>query len=189
MRHPSDKRFSRRRLVFSDHAIRDEFGNDVMMDCEHPMMRRHAELICDPGSDVLEIGFGMAISATYIQAIGPRSHTIVECHPQVLERLRLWAQGKPSVRVIEGEWAARRADLGTYDGIFYDTYADPHAHEFYATFRSLLRPGGRMSFYNLIPAPENEFGLTCEYHEVDVRPDDNDYHVAPKYYAPVVRVP
>ena len=167
------------KLVFSENAIRDEFGNDVMMDWEHPMMKRHAELVCHAGEDVLEVGFGMGISASYIQALKPRTHTIVECHPQVLPRLRAWAKDKPSVRILEGEWFDRRADLGTYDGIFYDTYADPHAADFFATFEDYLKPGGRMTFYNLLPAAENEFGLTCEYHEVEVQPDPNDYHKRP----------
>ena len=50
MRFDSSKRFSQRRLTFSDNAIRDEFGNDVMMDWEHPMMERHAALICREGA-------------------------------------------------------------------------------------------------------------------------------------------
>lgn len=189
MRFESDKPFAKRALVFTASAIRDEFGNDVMMDWEHPMMKRHAELVCHAGDDVLEVGFGMGISASYIQAREPRTHVIVECHPQVLPRLRAWAKDKANVRVIEGGWYERRAELGTYDGIFYDTYADVHAPEFFATFEDYLKPGGRMSFYNLLPAPENEFGLACEYHEVEVRPDANDYHEAPRYYAPVCRKP
>ena len=40
-------------------------------------------------------------------------------------------------------------------------------------------------FRSGIAEPDNEFGLSCEYHEVVVRPDDNDYHSASKYYAPV----
>jgi type IV protein arginine methyltransferase len=189
LRFESNKPFAKRGLVFTESAIRDEFGNDVMMDWEHPMMKRHAELVCHAGDDVLEVGFGMGISASYIQALAPRTHVIVECHPQVLPRLRAWAKDKPNVRVVEGGWYERRADLGTYDGIFYDTYADVYAPEFFATFADYLKPGGRMSFYNLLPAPENEFGLTCEYHEVAVRPDANDYHEAPKYFAPVCRKP
>lgn len=184
-----DKRFSERQLVFSESAIRDEFGNDVMMDWEHPMMKRHAELICTPGADVLEIGFGMGISASYIQAIGPRTHTIVECHPQVLPRLRAWARERPSVIVVEGDWFEQRHSLGKYDGIFYDTYADVHAWVFFENYWRLLKPGGRMTFYNLLPAPENEFGVACEYHEVDVQPDDNDYHSSSKYYAPLCLAP
>jgi protein-L-isoaspartate O-methyltransferase len=182
-------RFRERRLVFTDTAIRDELGHDVMMDWEHPIMKRHAELICEPGWDVLEIGFGMAISASYIQALKPRSHTIVDCHPQVLERAHAWAKDKPSVRIVAGEWFERLADLGTYDGILYDIYDDPNVDDFYATFETLLKPGGRMTFYNRLPRPENEAGLACEYHEVDVKPDANDYHNGPKYYVPVWRAP
>ena len=135
---------------------------------------------------VLEIGFGMGISASYIQAIEPRSHTIVECHPQVLERLCVWARDKPTVTIVEGEWFQRRHDLGRYDGVLYDIYDDPNEGAFYKDFERLLKPGARMTFYNLVPRPENEHGVPdCEYFEVDVQPDPNDYYHASKYYVPL----
>ena len=42
-----------------------------MMDWEDPLMSASAAYICEGGGDILEIGFGMGISAGYIQ-----SHTI-----------------------------------------------------------------------------------------------------------------
>lgn len=41
--------------------------------------------MCEGGGDILEIGFGMGISAGHIQANSITSHTIVENHPQVIE--------------------------------------------------------------------------------------------------------
>ncbi len=179
--------FHQRKLIITDTAIRDELGHDVMMDWEHPIMKRHAELVTWRGADVLEIGFGMAISATYIQALEPKSHTIVECHPQIIERLHLWAKDKPSVRVVEGAWWDRRHDLATYDGILYDTYDDPNCPDFFENYERLLKPQGRMTFYNQRPEPQNLHGLEgVEYHAVAVKPDKNDYHNESTYYVPVV---
>ena len=94
-------------LVFTDHSILVMpgepsvrfFKNDsidvVMMDWETPLMKRHAEVMCrKPNSDVLEIGFGMGISAMFIQDLKPKSHTIVECHPQVLKMMEEWIKDK-----------------------------------------------------------------------------------------------
>lgn len=53
------------------------------MDWEHPIMKRHVEVVCKNGGDILEIGFDMAISANYIQEQNINSYTIVEIHPEM----------------------------------------------------------------------------------------------------------
>ncbi len=42
-------------------------GEGVMMDWETDLMRRHAEIICRGGGDVLNVGFGMGIVDGFIQ--------------------------------------------------------------------------------------------------------------------------
>ena len=74
-------------------------------------MEVHAQLLEVEGRDVLNVGFGMGIVDGAIQRRNPRTHTIVEAHPQVLARMR--AEGwydKPGVRVIE--WFALPSLLG-----------------------------------------------------------------------------
>ena len=111
-------------LTFSDTKIIDTSTNkEVMMSWESPIMEKCAEFISYNNGDVLEIGFGMGICADYIQAQGVNSHTIVEIHPQIIERLNTWASGKSNVTIIEGDWNTA-SGLGTYDGIFLDTYQD-----------------------------------------------------------------
>ena len=48
-----------------------------------PLMEAHAEAVCSGGGDVLNVGFGMGIVDGAIQRRRPRSHTIVEAHPDV----------------------------------------------------------------------------------------------------------
>ena len=110
-------------LEFSDNKIVDQDSMiEVMMSWEAPIMKKSAEYICENKGDILEIGFGMGICSDYIQAQGVNSHTIVEIHPQIIERLKTWASGKSNVTVVEGDWNS--VNLGTYDGIFLDTYGD-----------------------------------------------------------------
>ena len=111
-------------LIFEDDKIyyTDEVSTfEVMMDWEDDVMKASANYICENGGDILEIGFGMGISANYIQANNINSHTIVENHPQVIEKLKVWAQDKVNVNIIEGDWYDIKDSLSTYDGIFYDT--------------------------------------------------------------------
>ena len=77
--------FNEKELVFKDDRIiineeeqAPELQIEVMMSWEDSLMKRHAEVVCENGGDVLEIGFGMGIAANYIQELNPSSHTIVE---------------------------------------------------------------------------------------------------------------
>ena len=77
-------------LFIDDKLIRVESdieGYEVMNSWEHPLMKRHADIACQSGGNILEIGFGMGISANYIQSNNINSHTIVEIHPQILPKL------------------------------------------------------------------------------------------------------
>lgn len=99
-------------------------GQQVMQAWEHPYMAKLAEIAGAGGGDVLEIGFGMGISASAIQAIGVRSHTIVECHPDVQARFSPWRAQYPDqdIRLVEGRWEERLGDLGQFDAILFDAY-------------------------------------------------------------------
>ena len=81
-----------------DMIVSDEFGI-IMMAWEHPLMKRHAEIVCQNGGDILEIGFGMGISAQYIQEYDIDSHTIIEIHPEIAEKAREWAEDKDNIEI------------------------------------------------------------------------------------------
>lgn len=146
------KRFKDRSLTISDNFIFDEYGREVMGAWEIEMMKKHVELLKPTNKDVLEIGFGMGISPTFFIESEPKSYTIVECHPQVLEKLYQWKSKYPSqnITVIEGEWFEQRHLLGLYDCIFYDIFDDPNEKDFYENVDNLLRGDGVMSFFGRV---------------------------------------
>ena len=175
-------------LEFSDTKIIDtDINVEVMMDWEAPIMEKSAEFICHNSGDVLEIGFGMGICADYIQAQGVNSHTIIELHPQILERLNTWASGKSNVTVIEGDWA-NLSLTDTYDGIFLDTYGDENLDNFKTFALNRIKSGGKITYWNNNEEEDNPYEFdSISYQQISVTPDDNSYtNIQNKYYMPKV---
>ena len=189
--------FKERELVFKDDRIiikedepDPEFELEVMMSWEDSLMKRHAEVVCENGGDILEIGFGMGISADYIQELNPNSHTIIEPHPQILEKLREWATDKPNVNVIEGGWYEIRDQLGKYDGIFYDAYGDSDYKKVKEALPDLTKEGSILTFWNNRGEQSNnhEIDENITYEEIEVDPPQNSYFNHATYYLPKVVV-
>jgi len=126
-------------------------SRQVMQSWERPIMERMAAAVAC--GDMLEVGFGMGISANAIMRHGCKSYTVIEAHPAIAANARCWGERQSvPVTVVEGFWqdiAPLVADR--FDGILYDTfpvgddYTD-HGPAFVAMAR-LLRPGGRFTYY------------------------------------------
>merc|ERR1719164_156499 len=92
----------------SDISIDGEYlkiqGHPVMEEWERPYMARLAEIATSKGGRVLELGFGMAISATAIQTHTIAEHHIIEANNQQVERAKEWAKttAKSKVEVLHG---------------------------------------------------------------------------------------
>ena len=150
--------------------ILDGSGRAVMMRWEEPIMRAHADTLRCAGADVLNIGFGMGLIDGAISDAAPRSHTIVEAHPDILAAMRS-AGWTARATIVDGRWQApptqqhagpatacdpgptaqeRLCDLGTYDAIFYDTFDEglDTFDLFCSALPALLRPGGTFSWFN-----------------------------------------
>ncbi|KAL3840471.1 hypothetical protein ACJIZ3_025062 [Penstemon smallii] len=139
------------RVTFSEDKVMDAESKAVMMAWEKPLMEAHAKAICSGGGHILNIGFGMGLVDTAIQQYTPVSHTIVEAHPEVYNRMLQTGWGeKENVKIIFGRWQDNLSQLESYDGIFFDTYGEYYEdmREFHQHLPHLLKPGGIYSFFN-----------------------------------------
>ena len=173
-------------LTFEDTKIVEEDGVEVMMDWEDLIMSKSAEYICESKGDILEIGFGMGICADYIQSQGVNSHTIVEIHPQIIEKLNAWASDKSNVTIIEGDWNSV-SGLNTYDGIFIDTFGDDNWSSFKSFALSKTKSEAKITYWNNFSEERNEHSFdNISFEQLSVSPDNNSYFNGNTYYMPKV---
>tara|TARA_Y100001963_G_scaffold146862_1_gene222418 strand:- start:17 stop:601 length:585 start_codon:yes stop_codon:yes gene_type:complete len=170
----------------------EEYGNEeviIMMDWEHPVMSASAAYVTQGGGDILEIGFGMGIASNYIQSHSISSHTIVENHPQIIEKLETWASGKSNINIISQSWADVTGSLGRYDGIFYDTEMDERYHLFSSSLSTLTKSGTKLSFWNSNVNESNMFNINLNYKQINVIPEVSSSQYFPSgsttYYMPM----
>lgn len=136
-----------------DRLLVGEF--QVMQRWEEPLMLAMAREAMRDGGDILEIGFGMGISAGMVMELGPKSYTVIEAHPEVAARAREWGADQPApVTVHEGFFQDVAHELPErFDGVLFDPYPitkdewwDFHLN-FAPTAKRLLRPGGTFVYF------------------------------------------
>lgn len=139
-------------------------GNPVMEKWEDAYMGELATVAASNGGKVLEVGFGLGLSASHIQSHSNVSeHVIIEFNREVYERLEAFAaraaeRGR-TVTPIFGDWKTVVSDIpdSSFDGILYDTYplseAERDTHQFGFISRAnayrILKPRGVLTYCNL----------------------------------------
>ena len=172
-------------LIFSDDKITISGSNiDVMMDWEAPIMSASAAYVTQGGGDILEVGFGMGISANYIQSHSISSHTIIENHPQVISKSREWASGKSNVTIVSQSWQEVTQSLGTFDGIFFDDFGGEY-EDISSSLQYLTKSGTKMTFWNNYHTSSNPIKSNVEHQQISVTPaENNSYWSSNIYYLP-----
>lgn len=176
MRYSPDEKFE-----YKDGNLLDSQGRCVMMPWEEPLMKRSAEIVCENGGRILNIGHGLGIVDSYIQQQNITEHNIIEAHPEVHKFMDAnnWFN-KPNVIIHTQRWENIIFDIGKFDGIYFDTWVQTTA-EMNILFHSLieiLNPGGVFAMYNsprqtvrTLPkrlVKEGKFSLSHEEVQVEV---------------------
>jgi guanidinoacetate N-methyltransferase len=191
---------------YSDEELRI-LGHIVMQRWETPYMQELARIASSKGGTVLELGFGMGISAAFIQSCNIGRHIIIEANSEVAQMARDFArEALRFVEVLEGLWEDHINQIpdGSLDGILFDTYPLQETElyqnhfSFFPYAYAKLRKGGIFTYYSdeisgfsqihlkkLIQAGFNESNIGRTIVEVDP-PEDCDYWQARTILAPIV---
>lgn len=141
-------------------GVLTSFGEVVMAEDEAEYMKALAKQVVKGqkrNGTILEIGFGMGLSATAIQSEGCAKHVIIEANSNILKNCRKWMAKKavvvnPNGVVIplKGFWESVVPNLedGSFDGVFFDPFPSEITVAFLKEARRLLKPGGRLAYYS-----------------------------------------
>ena len=156
--------------------LQETFGDmeiPVMMDWEDSLMSASAAYITQNGGDILEIGFGMGISAGYMHSHSIDSHTIVENHPDIIPKAVEWASNKSNVTIISQSWYDVKDSLGTFDGVFYDTFEDENYKDFSSSLSIWTKSGTKVTFWNDDNAESNNHQIQTSYQQINITPPNS----------------
>ena len=138
---------SKEKIVISN-PIHD--NNIVMHIGEKYLMKKLADLATKNGGHILEIGFGMHLSADAVQS-NPNvlSHTIIEVHPDQYEKALEWSKlQNKETNIILGDWI-KILPLSNkqFDGVVHDTHLDPNIPKFLDYVKPNCKKGTIIAFF------------------------------------------
>jgi guanidinoacetate N-methyltransferase len=99
--------------------------DDIMEDWQVPIMRSMAAGVGETHGDILEIGFGRGVAASFIQEHEIRSHTVIEANAHsVNTHFSEFKKRYPDrdIQVHHGMWQDKIDPLGTFDGILFHAF-------------------------------------------------------------------
>jgi len=150
------RKWKKAKANFSEHDLRI-FGCAVMEDWETPYMEKLARVSASKGGVVLELGFGMGISANFIQKGKIKKHIIMEANHDVVKKARIFAKKAPhETEILEGFWEEKINEVpdNSLNGILFDTYPltekelyQNHFAFFPFAYRK-LKKGGVFTYYS-----------------------------------------
>lgn len=141
---------------FSEHDLKI-FDYAVMEDWETSYMEELAKISVSKGGDVLELGYGMGISANFIQKGKIKKHTIIEANHDVAKKARVFAKKAPhKTEILEGFWeeVIEKIPDNSLNGILFDTYplTEKELYQNHFTFFPFaykkLKKGGVFTYYS-----------------------------------------
>jgi hypothetical protein len=167
-------------LSYEEIIIPDLKGTGrVMHKGETSLMRRLADIVTKNGGDILEIGFGLHLSADGIQS-NPTvtSHTIIEIHPKIYKQALIWAEDKPNTKILLGDWIYVLPTIQLkFDGVLHDTHLDKNIPKFLDYVKPNCKEGTIVGFFEM-PIKDNRLnGIRHKLTDVEFEslPYKNSY--------------
>lgn len=125
----------------------------AMQAWERDLMHRSADILCTHGSEFLEVGLGLGISALRIAAHpSTRRHVVIEKYQQVIDLFHEHNPDPPgTLTIVRADFVDYFASLepAVTDGIFFDPYLPADVRDDYTFWDAVmpsitraLRPGG-----------------------------------------------
>ena len=97
-----------------------------------------ADIVAKNGGNILEIGFGLGISADRIQTHNPAKHVIIEINEDIYKKAIEWAKDKSNVEVVLGDWKDVVSEItDKFDGVYND--ADNDSNEDLVLFSDKIK--------------------------------------------------
>ncbi|MGB5236433.1 MAG: class I SAM-dependent methyltransferase, partial [Flavobacteriaceae bacterium] len=176
--HQQTKSFVPGKMVYhfgEDREHKALADHEIMEEWLVPVMQAMAEEVAKDGGDILEIGFGLGVSAEMLMDFVPKSYTVIECNEVVIETYyNPWKEihTDKNIRLVKGLWQDTIGALGQYDGIFFHTYplnedeylqyvnaSITFAEHFFSHASAHLKPGGSFTYFS------NEIGSLSREHQ------------------------
>jgi guanidinoacetate N-methyltransferase len=205
----SKEEWTKSTAIYDEHTLRIA-GHPVMEDWEINYMEKLADTCSQNGGAILELGYGMGLSAKAIQANNVKSHCVIECHPDVVARCVKdfhYSISANQLHIFSGFWQDITPMIKdeSFDGILFDTYPmseeEIHSNHFWffnEAYR-LLKPNGVFTYYSdeIDNFSEKHFGKlkTAGFKEKNIRfelcevnpPKDCEYWQSKTIIVPIIK--
>lgn len=176
-----------RTYTYKDSNLYNSKGEAVMMDWERDWMKESANIVCGNEwscGDILNIGHGLGYVDYYINTHNPKSHWIVEPHRDVHTHMKQYGWYEKA-NVIESDWQTALNKLPTFDGIYFDTWADNPSDFRNGLIRRLpylLNKGGVFSYWVNTNKRDLDMMELCYNLGLDIRYQRFDVDVPKEQY-------
>ena len=141
-------------VTYTENALYSEhLDESIMSNHEDLIMKESAKVLCQNGGSVLNIGFGMGIIDSYIRDLTPAQHSIIEIHPQIVQKAKDMGF-EETATIYEGDWRLWadkwRLDGTKFDAIYFDTYSivEDEWFAFITQVDFILNEGGIFCYFN-----------------------------------------
>ena len=92
---------------------------------------------------------------------------------------------KSNVTIISQSWYDVKDSLGTFDGIFYDTFGDESGTHISSSLSTWTKSGTKVTWWNNETSETNYYNIpNVTYQSISVNPPQNNYFNSTTYYLP-----